>query len=174
VTGASAAPDLTLYLVRHAIAAERGPAWPDDDRRPLTHRGIARMREIAAGLRALGVRPAVVATSPLERASQTASLLAAGLKPAPEVVVVPALSPGHAPAQVAEALGRLDRVSSLAVVGHEPDLGELAAWLTGARVPPPFRKGGVCRLDLRSVTRPRSAALVWMATPKMLRALSRT
>ena len=31
-----------LYRVRHAIAAERGPEWPDDDLRPLTERGIAR------------------------------------------------------------------------------------------------------------------------------------
>ena len=41
---------MKLYLVRHAIAEERGPVWPDDHERPLTTRGIARMREIALRL----------------------------------------------------------------------------------------------------------------------------
>ena len=31
--------DIELYLVRHAIAAERGPDWPDDSARPLTPDG---------------------------------------------------------------------------------------------------------------------------------------
>jgi phosphohistidine phosphatase SixA len=45
----------SLYLVRHAIAAERGRQWPDDSKRPLTHKGAARMRQIVLGLRELGV-----------------------------------------------------------------------------------------------------------------------
>ena len=34
-----------LYLVRHAVAEERGPAWPDDSQRPLTD---GRREEVAA------------------------------------------------------------------------------------------------------------------------------
>jgi phosphohistidine phosphatase SixA len=34
-------PPTELYLVRHAIAAERGKEWPDDTKRPLTKRGIS-------------------------------------------------------------------------------------------------------------------------------------
>ena len=35
-------PASEIYLVRHAIAAERGEEWPDDSKRPLTERGIGR------------------------------------------------------------------------------------------------------------------------------------
>jgi phosphohistidine phosphatase SixA len=34
-----------LYLIRHGIAEERGDAWPDDAKRPLTARGISRLRK---------------------------------------------------------------------------------------------------------------------------------
>ena len=64
-----------LYLVRHAIAAERGDKWPDDTKRPLTHKGAARMRQAVEGLRALGVEIDLVLTSPLVRAEQTADIL---------------------------------------------------------------------------------------------------
>ena len=40
-----------LYLVRHAIAEERGDAWPDDSKRPLTEEGMSRFRKSARGLR---------------------------------------------------------------------------------------------------------------------------
>ncbi len=169
----SAPVGATLYLVRHAIAAERGPDWPDDAKRPLTHAGAARMREAVKGLRALGVEPKVVATSPFARAAQTAKLVADGIGSSPEIVVMPALAPGHPPAEVAEALAALPDLSSVALVGHEPDLGELAAWFTGAASPPPFKKGGVCCLELGTSPRRRGAVLVWMATPRMLRAMAR-
>mgnify|MGYP003295143713 CR=1 FL=1 len=38
-----------LYIVRHAIAAQRGQEWPDDSKRPLTERGIERFKEIVDG-----------------------------------------------------------------------------------------------------------------------------
>ncbi|HUF47644.1 MAG TPA: phosphohistidine phosphatase SixA [Vicinamibacterales bacterium] len=165
-------PDRTIYLVRHAIAATRGPDWPDDDQRPVTHRGAARMRQVVKGLDALGVKVDVVATSPLARADQTARLLASGLGVAGDPLVVPELAPGMDAAVTAAALARID-AATMAVVGHEPDLGQLAAWLIGAASPLEFKKGGVCRLDARELRRPRSAALIWLATPKMLRALAR-
>ena len=44
-----------IYLVRHAIAAERGDDWPDDTKRPLTEQGISRFKEAVGGLKALDV-----------------------------------------------------------------------------------------------------------------------
>jgi phosphohistidine phosphatase len=160
-----------LYLVRHAIAAERGDEWPDDTKRPLTSKGAARMREIARGLRELDVTVDVVLTSPLIRAKQTAQLLVDSLKPAPALAVVQALAPGGTPAQVAEALGQFRRSRRLAIVGHEPGLGELAAWLIGAKTAIPFKKGGVARIDAPTLPPSGGGELAWLATPRMLRAL---
>jgi len=161
----------TLYVIRHAIAAERGDDWPDDARRPLTHQGAARMRQVVKGLFELGVDIDLVLTSPLVRAVQTAEIVSRGFKTKPEIVSVPALAPGGAPARVAEALGQHADPRSLAVVGHEPELGEFAGWLIGSRTPLPFKKGGVARIDVPEWPPARKGQLVWMATPRMLRGL---
>ena len=162
-----------LFLVRHAIAAERGDKWPDDTKRPLTHQGAARMSTAAEGLSAMGVKPDVVITSPFVRAEQTADILVKCLGGEGRLVTAPALAPGGSPAAVAEAVGALAKGRNIAIVGHEPGLGELAAWLLGARQPLPFRKGGVCRIDVADwPPAAKSGTLVWFATPKMLRALA--
>jgi phosphohistidine phosphatase len=162
----------TLYLVRHAIATEHGADWPDDTKRPLTAKGSARMREVVGGLRALDPDVTIVLTSPLVRARQTADLLVAGLKPRPSLDVVPALAPGGAPGQVAEALGGHDGADAVVLVGHEPDLGRLGAWLIGAKSPLVFKKGGICRIDVARLPPAGAGQLVWLATPRMLRALA--
>ena len=64
-----------LYLVRHAIAAERGDEWPDDSKRPLTEAGINRFKEAVEGLAWLDVGIDEIFTSPLVRAKQTATLM---------------------------------------------------------------------------------------------------
>jgi phosphohistidine phosphatase len=112
-------------------------------------------------------------TSPLVRARQTANLLAAGLKDKPpiKVKVIETLSPGHAPASVLHELARTAKQNRIALVGHEPGLGELAAHLIGSPRAIPFRKGGVCRVDLPSYTSRRPGELQWLLTPKMLREL---
>lgn len=163
----------SIYLVRHAIAAERGRQWPDDTKRPLTHKGAARMREIVAGLRGLGVEFDLVLTSPLVRARQTAELLLAGVKSKPALEVTDALSPGEPPVKVAAALAAHAGRCSIALVGHEPDLGALAAWLVGAHEPFVMKKGGVCKIEVTALPPAHHGQVIWLATPKMLRALAK-
>jgi phosphohistidine phosphatase len=160
-----------LYLVRHAIAAERGEDWPDDDKRPLTERGIARFKESVKGLEVLDVELDEIFTSPLVRAKQTAELLADGVRGKPAVKVLEALSPGFAPATMLAQLSKAAKRRRIALVGHEPGLGELAAHLIGAGRALPFKKGGVCRIDVESLTSRRAGALAWFVTPKVLREL---
>ena len=163
-----------FYIVRHAIAAERGPEWPDDAKRPLTERGVERFKEIVDGLVWIDAQVDVVLTSPLVRARQTAEYLSSGLPSKPPVSVVDALAPGHVPAEIMEQVSREARGHKrIAVVGHEPDLGELVAWLLGTRRAIPIKKGGVCRIDLDSLTA-RHGTLVWHLPPKALRKLGRT
>ena len=164
-----------LYLIRHAIAAERGEEWPDDDKRPLTARGVARFKEAVEGLKKLEAGTGIdeIFTSPLVRAKQTADLLAAGLPGKPTVKILDALAPGHTPGSVMAQLARTARRRRIALVGHEPSLGELAAHLIGAGRALPFKKGGVCRIDIESLTSRRPGALTWFVQPKMLRGLVR-
>ena len=94
---------LEVYLVRHAVAAERGPRFPDDRLRPLTEGGVDKFTRAVAGLARLGVTLDVVLTSPLVRARQTADLLAAGLRPRPALVEIEDLAPGRPVAGVIAA-----------------------------------------------------------------------
>src|SRR6267378_844226 len=109
-----------VYLVRHAIAAERGEEWPDDTRRPLTDIGITRFREVVDGLAWLQVEIDEIFTSPLVRARQTATLLAQGLGNKTSVKTLDAMAPGHSPRQVMNELSRTAKRHRIALVGHEP------------------------------------------------------
>ena len=79
---------------------------------------------------------------------------------------------GSVLAAVAEASAAARRSASrVAVVGHEPDLGVLAARLLGARGTFEFRKGAVCRIDVIGWPPDPPGTLVWFAPPRMLRRL---
>jgi phosphohistidine phosphatase len=165
-----AAEPRRLYLIRHAIAAARGPRWPDDRRRPLTARGIERMQAIVKGLARLEAPPDVILTSPLTRAIETARLVSDGLEGHPVVRELAPLAPGHGAARTASALAAaVHEARRIAAVGHEPDLGRLAAWLIGADQPLPFKKGGIGRIDLARWPPDGRGQLVWLATPRLLR-----
>jgi phosphohistidine phosphatase len=169
------AATIDVYLVRHAIAAERGPSYPDDRLRPLTPDGVARFRQSVGGLRAMEVEIDVILTSPLVRAHETAELLAAGLPGKPPIETLEALAPGGRPAAVVEAIGRhaRRRQRRVALVGHEPDLGDLGARLLGARGTLEFRKGAVALIELQGSTPAGPGTLRWLLPPRVLRKLAR-
>lgn len=165
---------MLLYLVRHAIAEDRGEAWPDDALRPLSEAGRARMERQVRGLAALGVTIDEILTSPLVRTRQTADILAHGLPGRPRVRDFPPLEPGRRPKETLAALTDAGRRKSLALVGHEPGLGEIAAALIGLRTPLEFKKGAVALIEAPMMPPAAgSGALRWLMTPRILRRLGR-
>jgi phosphohistidine phosphatase len=162
-----------IYLIRHGLAEGRGEAWPDDTKRPLTERGVERLRRSARGLARLGVSWDVVLTSPLVRARQTAEAVASVFEPRPHIVAIESLAPGGTYQAVLADLEKQSRRVSIALVGHEPDIGELASRLAGSRQPIPFKKGAVCRIDVDTVPPDGPGALRWFLTPKIMRALKK-
>jgi phosphohistidine phosphatase len=165
-------PRLELYLIRHGIAAERGDA-ESDDVRPLTAEGIARLGAEAAGLVALKMRRDLILTSPLVRAKQTAEMLAEDMRYDVPIVETRALAPFGSPADVMAELVTHRPLASIALVGHEPAISDLAARLLHAQAPFAFKKGAVCRLDFTAYPPEGIATLSWFATPKMLRLIGR-
>ena len=163
---------LELYLIRHGVAAERGKEWPDDAKRPLTPEGIMRLRKEASGLNALDVGFDQIVTSPLVRTRQTADVFSESLKSKPPIATADALAPAGSPAAVIAELIKHVRKGRVALVGHEPNLGELAAQLIGAKAPLEFKKGGVCRIDFDVLPPKGVGALRWFVTPKILRSLA--
>jgi len=160
-----------LYLIRHGVAEERGDGWPDDTRRPLTEGGMAGLRKEARGLVRLGVTFDAVLTSPLVRARQTADIVAAAFDTRPPIVTIDSLSPGGSTQSVLNDLEAHARRANIAIVGHEPGMGELAARLAGLKRAMEFKKGAVCRIDIASLPPAGPGALRWFLTPKILREL---
>src|SRR5262249_34941138 len=160
-----------LLIVRHAIAYDRDPhRWAQDAERPLSPAGMRRARKAAAGLKQLTLRPQRLLTSPLVRARQTAQILTevAGW---PEAEEASELSPGE-PALALLALLAKDRSKLTAVVGHQPGLGQLlGACLLGGggALPIEMKKNAVACVSFDGRPRAGHAALLWLATPRMLR-----
>jgi len=164
---------MDLLIIRHAIAFDRDRhRWSDDADRPLSPAGIRRARKAATGLKQLTNRPQRLLTSPLARARQTAQILThvAGW---PQAEEVPELSPDE-PALAVLALLARDRSKLIAVVGHQPGLGHLLATCllgAGAALPIEMKKNAVACVSFERAPRAGHAALKWLATPRMLRAL---
>lgn len=165
---------MDLILVRHAIAHERDPQrWPDDSERPLTSAGEQRFEEAATGLRQVAGAVGVVLVSPFVRAVQTARILeeVAGW-PAAETFAE--LEPSRRPGEVIAALQPRYNQGTVALVGHEPLLGELAGvLLAGVGAPAlPMKKGGAACFQSGLGVAEGAMTLAWWLPPKVLRKLS--
>jgi phosphohistidine phosphatase len=131
---------MDLILWRHAEAEE---GEPDLERR-LTSKGRKQAARVAAWLlQRLPARFSVVA-SPAVRAQQTALALDVPIR------TDKALAPGASAAAIVEASGWPDYKGAVIIVGHQPDLGRVAAQLVaGTQVPWSIKKGGLWWLSNR-------------------------
>ncbi|MBF2087951.1 MAG: phosphohistidine phosphatase SixA [Synechococcales cyanobacterium K44_A2020_017] len=157
-----------LYFIRHGIAADRSLYAQDSDR-PLSEAGNQKTENIAQRLVSLGVTVDRILTSPLLRARQTAEILkAAGMSDRLEVL--PFLSPGG---RIQDALVWLEHcpAQSLALVGHEPDLGEWVESLVWGepRQGLVVKKASIMGIQLPDGGDPiGQSQLFWLAPPRFL------
>jgi phosphohistidine phosphatase len=159
---------MQVILIRHARAEERA-LFKRDRTRALTADGRRRMRKAARGLHVLAPGLTRIATSPLLRARQTAEIVAmAGNSPA--IVPLPALAPGGAAHALLAWLRTQPADATLALVGHEPDLGLLAGWLlSGKRTGfVQFKKGAVALIEFTDAPAAGKGTLAWLLTAAQL------
>jgi phosphohistidine phosphatase len=114
-----------LLLVRHAKAAD---GIVDADR-PLTRRGEERAAAIGAWLEQAGAVPDLVVVSPARRAAQTWELASAPLTSGRPPVVDARIYDNTVESLLEVIREAPDDVRTVAVVGHNPSIGELAAAL---------------------------------------------
>jgi phosphohistidine phosphatase len=159
-----------LYLIRHGIAAERG-TYKEDGDRPLTEEGHRKTTRVAERLHALGVRFDLILTSPLVRARQTAEILrSVGLSDRLEesVDLAPDGSLHHWLIWLNQWQASGKR---LALVGHQPDLGDWAETLAWGESKQQIvlKKAGVIGLLLPQAKPPvGQSQLFWLTPPKFL------
>ena len=164
---------MDCLLLRHGIAVERDEWEGPDTDRPLTEKGKQRMREVAAGLNRLEVQPTHVLSSPLIRAIETAKIAHRSLRVRSAVHIVDELLPDAPPDRLLSILHDLPPESCVLCVGHEPHLGMAASvMLTGKPSTAfPFKKAGVCLIELSIPAKPGRGVLRWWLTPGQLRAM---
>ena len=163
---------MNLYILRHGIAAERGTKYPDDDLRPLTGKGIKRMRRAAVGMNVIGVAPDLIISSPLLRAIQTAEIVRNELDSPSQMAISETLSPEAHPSQIIQELVKSHSSSSgVMVVGHEPHLSGLVSYIMTGQVSwlITLKKGALCNMDISDSGR---GHILWALAPKQLRALA--
>ncbi len=134
-----------VHLIRHAHAVDP----TENPARPLSARGELQVKNLAAFLARSGLfQPAEFWHSPLVRSRQTAELLAARLRLAAPLTLMPDLEPEDDPRAVARRIKA--SAHPLAIVGHEPHLSALASLLVTGRAEAPvflMKKCAVLALD---------------------------
>jgi phosphohistidine phosphatase len=164
-----------IYIMRHGIAQERGGQDASDDaQRKLTPEGREKTREIAKGLKRVGFAVDWIVTSPLVRALETAEIVRDTLKLDAPFEHCDALRPGLNAAELMKFLSKRPERKRVLLVGHEPDLGFLAASLLGAgdETNLAFKKGGCCLIAVEQLPPRSPGELVWWLAPRVLRALA--
>lgn len=125
-----------IYLVRHGDAVPEDEAGSDRDRW-LSPRGREAARILGRLLRESRVEPDAIVCSPLPRAVQTAELIAQSIDFIGHIASWRCLEPSAQPRIAANQLPTLG--SRVIVVGHEPSISALGAFLLGRPSFPPFR-----------------------------------
>jgi phosphohistidine phosphatase len=159
-----------VYLIRHGIAVDRTPSQPDETR-PLTEEGKKKTKKIAQQIQNVGVTFDLILASPLVRAQQTAEILREiGLTQTVEIF--PPLAPGgDIQAWVQWWQGwqkeRPKAAGTIALVGHEPDLGNWAELLIWGQAQQKFvvKKAGVIGLNCPDQTSPLGHSELFLMTP---------
>jgi phosphohistidine phosphatase len=163
---------MLLCLMRHGIAIDReDPSCPTDPERHLTQKGMEKTRAAARGLRALGIQPTLVLSSPYLRAVQTAEIACVVLEiPVSDIRQTDALLPGASPRMLIEELAK-SKADEAICFGHAPNLDEVIA--TAVHASKGFtelRKAGAAYLEMDSL-QPVDGRMIWLMTSRALRNL---
>jgi phosphohistidine phosphatase len=158
---------MELYLIRHGIAQEKDLGIKDEERN-LTKVGQEKTKAVAKRLYDLGLRFDVILTSPLVRALQTAEIFSF-LQPKGEMQVSNDLAPNgsiHSWLTWLEEQQYLPD-TKLAIVGHEPNLGEWASMLVWGEANDGliFKKAGIIGLNLPEMRSPIGNSQMFLLTP---------
>jgi phosphohistidine phosphatase SixA len=134
---------MNIILIRHG-EKKVVPGSPDSEA-PLTQHGIEQVDELKDQLEQLHLKPEIYFTSKFKRAEQTAERLADVypidvLTPDTSTPTNPDTSSEHVLDAIIDEAKKegieLDQQTTIAIVGHEPQLGQVLASLTSTPVKP--------------------------------------
>lgn len=143
---------MEIILLRHG-KAEPITNTPGAADRALIPKGIEQSRRAGEYLRAAGMLPQIVLTSPMLRAKQTAEHFCQAAQ-LPGAVIQSWLACGMHPDAALRELVAFSEFKRVCLVGHEPDFSSLIAWLiNGEGGAVPVRKGSLALIEINPPSR---------------------
>ncbi len=161
---------MIIYFLRHASAGEHFVNPKKDEKRALDKEGIEQCGYVGRALAAVEAQVDCIISSPLKRATQTASLVGNEMGYEGKLQIEAALRPEATFADFRRLLEKYARQESVMVVGHNPNLSQFLGTIiseSGCEASVELKKGAVARVDMRRS----SGTLQWCLTPKALRTL---
>ncbi len=134
---------MNIYFIRHGIANDNF----NDNLRELSSEGKEIIFESAKNWKSMGIKFDYIFSSPLIRARQTAELIKTAMEYDEEIINEPALAPGSRTESIITLANSFPE-SDIAVVGHQPDLGEhVSSMVSNSGVNIRFSPGTICRVS---------------------------
>jgi phosphohistidine phosphatase len=161
---------MVIYFLRHASAGEHLANPKKDEKRPLDEDGIEQCGYVGRALAAIDSQVDVIVSSPLKRATQTASLVGNEMGYEGKLQIDAGLRPEASFADFRKMLEKYANQESIMVVGHNPSLSQFLGTVicdAGCEASVDLKKGAVARVEMRRS----SGTLQWCITPKALRTL---
>lgn len=160
---------MEIYMMRHGDAEPRASGLDDADRK-LTPKGKRDTERVARLVKAMNIEPGVILTSPYRRAVETATIALKYLN-AGKLLETSALLPQGELAQVWKEIRSQAKAAQVLIVGHEPQLSELIAFLLGCpELRLDLKKSALVFVDMGKITSSPKGELKWMLTPGLVRA----
>jgi len=164
---------MILYFLRHASAGESLVNPKKDEKRGLDKEGIEQCGFVGRALAALEAQVDVIVSSPLKRATQTASLVGNEIGYEGKLQIDAGLRPAAGLADFRKLLEKYARQEAIMVVGHNPNLSQFLGAVisdSGCEASVELKKGAVAKVEMRRT----SGTLQWCLTPKVARSLYTT
>src|SRR6202451_3372621 len=161
---------MIIYFLRHASAGEHLLNPKKYEKLALDKCGIEQGGYVGRALASIEAQVDVIISSPLKRATQTASLVGNEMSYEGKLQIEAALRPEATFADFRRMLEKYAKQESILVVGHNPNLSQFlgtAISESGCEASVELKKGAVARVDMRRS----SGTLQWCLTPKALRTL---
>jgi phosphohistidine phosphatase len=161
---------MIIYFLRHASAGEHFVNPKKDEKRALDKEGIEQCGYVGRALAAIEAQVDLIISSPLKRATQTASLVGNEMGYEGKLQIEAALRPAATFADFRKMLEKYSRQESIMVVGHNPNLSQFLGTViseSACEASVELKKGAVARVEMGR----NSGTLQWCWTPKALRTL---
>lgn len=160
---------MDLFILRHGKAGKSSPG-PGDAARALTRKGKDEIKQVAQWMKMNTFRFDLIATSPLQRAHETASIVAYVLGQKKNLTIWDTLAPGGDPETLCSCVLEQESDATVLIVGHEPLLSRFIGTLISGHADTSIlvSKGGLAKIrNCSTETRPRGE-LQWLLTPAQI------